>query len=126
MASEIETKVQQKEQALKNSQAKIDAAKHAIAGRQMILDRLVEDHERKAEDLTRMKELAKAHAPLQKRYDFLVDRINEMIRTHNHEDGMLQQDPEYIALKKEREELEPKLADTLPLIKKIYYGKDRA
>jgi multidrug resistance efflux pump len=126
MASEIENKVQQKEEALKNSQAKIDAAKHAIAGRQMILDKLVADHERKAADLTRMRELAEAHAPLQKRYDLVKARITEMFKTHNPEDGKLQQNAEYIALLREEEELEPKLADTLPLINRIYYGKDRA
>jgi multidrug resistance efflux pump len=125
MASEIETKVQQKEEALKNSQAKIDAAKHAIAGRQMILDKLVADHERKAADLTRIKELAEAHAPLQKRHDFVVARIGEMINTHNPENGKLQENAEYIALKKEADELQPKLAETLPQIKKIFYGKDR-
>lgn len=125
MASEIETKVNQKEVALRNLQAKIDAAQGAIDLRQSILDRLREDHARKEADLVRIKELAKTHAPLQERHDWVVARMNQMFRDHDFTTGKLQDDPEYHALKEEQETLVPKLETTLPTINKIFYGKGR-
>jgi multidrug resistance efflux pump len=126
MASEIETKVNQKEVALINSQAKIDAAQGAIDLRQSILDRLREDHARKEADLARMQELAKAHAPLQERHDMLMARMSQIVHDHDWTDGKLQENVEYRDVLSEIEEIKPKLEQTLPAIKRIFYGKDRS
>lgn len=115
--------VQLKKTALAKAQDKIDIAQEVIDGKQRALDRLKADHAKKAADLGRMEELAAAHVPMQQRYEEVLGRMAEMFKTHNPEDGKLQENEEYIALRKESDELRPRVAETLPALKKIYYGK---
>lgn len=128
MSNEINTKVQQKKIALEKAQTKAEAMRHSIAGKQMALEQLEADIERKQADMDRMVELAKTHAPMQARYDELVAKIQSILDEHHWEPGMdsslkIGNNAELKALKAEREELEPKIKETLPAIMAIYYGK---
>lgn len=128
MATEINDIVQQKEAALARSQEKIDIAQEAINNKQKAVDRLKAEQARKEADLDRMRKIAEDHEELQQTYDASMEKRRAIAEGHIWDPNdpasiKLADNEEYRRLKADTEALEPKLKETLPLLKKIYYGK---